>query len=469
MPWLFSAIAVGTIIFSFKKPRLQKIILWVVLPQFLMLTFFCGWLSSIGLGITLLLKTLTGLGSLIMTGSLIVMLWVDKRRHAVSLRLACHILAIIIFSLSLYLLSPGFFSATQQADLRTQANRQLMQIEKGKEFEVIDAIDDPAILEEMLDIAVLRSDESETVIRLLTDRVESPFYFTTATDTQAAQNAPFFTAFNALNVTAIRLFSDALAGPSAQAEKNRRILRQDQRLLARGLREITLNGSPVAEADFMLISKMLLDKEPELLNEAAWRGVLRARYKAIIELFWRYRPPEKRENSVLALAIMGKTPQVIAQINNTPQILEKQSGPYSTLLSDIVYEAEPEVIQRIVNSGSVDWQRFVDRNGESKILGNALERVRENEESKVLSAQILQPILRGMIAQRALPEEQTTRYLSLDRRGILSDALSDAGLSCQQQKAMAEKVIVKVPHLRFDTRRICGPGRQIAEDDEYSQ
>lgn len=97
MPWLFSAIAVGTIIFSFKKPRLQKIILWVVLPQFLMLTFFCGWLSSIGLGITLLLKTLTGLGSLIMTGSLIVMLWVDKRRHAVSLRLACHILAIIIF------------------------------------------------------------------------------------------------------------------------------------------------------------------------------------------------------------------------------------------------------------------------------------------------------------------------------------------------------------------------------------
>lgn len=463
VPWIFSIMTLVIVIMSWKSQRCRDAILWGTLPQFVTLALFCGWLSQIGLGLPSLLKTLAGLGGIIMLGTQVILLFTGGRRHTLYLRLGCHILGAVIFVATLYTMVPQFFSYTRSADLQTVARKHLAQIENGKGVDYINNIDDPAVLEEMLDFAVVRSGSfSETVIRHLTNRVESPFYFSSARAENSKEKAPFFKAFDSSNAAAVRLFCESLTASSPQADKNRRILRQDTNLLARAL---SRNENSVSK--YIAVSKMVLDIEPDLLNESAWKAALDFGDRDVIRFFWSYRPPQTRENAILALAMLGKEQALVAEITQTPQILEKKTGMHSTLLSQIVCAAEPAIVQAVVDTGVINWKHFIDDFGESQVLANAFNRATQSDYYQPLQPQILKIIMRGMVDQHALPEEQITRYLSLDEKGTLSDALSDAGFNCQRQIAMANEVIVRVPHRRFDTSRICGPGRPDVEDYTY--
>lgn len=466
VPWIFSATTVIIAILSFKHRRCRDVILWGFLPQFIMLGLFCGWLSQIGLGIAALIKTLAGLGGLIMLGTQVILLWAGERRGVVYLRLACLILGSVVFVLSLRTMAPQFFQATQGADLRMVAMKHLAQIDKDKEADVIHSIDDPAVLEEMLDIVASRPGMfSETVIRKLTNRVASPFYFSSDKAAKVNDKAPFFRAFESFNVAAIRVFCVSLTEPSPQAEKNRQHLRQDKTLLARTLKGKGDRAS--RRSDFITMSKMVLDIEPGMLNEDTWSAALNIENQDVIAFLWSYRAPESRENYILALAMQGKKEELAKGVRQTPLVLEQKTGPHSMLLSDLIYLVDPDVMQALVDTGVINWKHFDDDRGENRALDSAFDRAVREYGNRPPQPQILQIIVRGMVAQKAIPGEQTTRYLSLDEKGELSDALIDAGFSCQQQIAMANNVIARVPHLKFNTDRICGPGRQVRGDNTY--
>lgn len=416
-PFLLGAIILFILARSFRHSGSRILLLWLVLPQILVILIVWWGLTFYGISPTFDMFLMASLAMLGGIGGCSLLF--RALRPVTGGVLLGH-----FFALALFFVAIGTFKPSWYAELQTARDmHQLRNIAQSSEA-FNRRLEDPMFRQEMLVKAADNTDMPETTFRALLARGANPF------QTYAFNGSIFSTAVKHHNLNALRVFSEQLDGDDEQAKNNRAFLRKDNPLDQHFYFSVT----PTEEQQqrYKAIVKIILDKMPELLSNEVYARVLSQANAELIQFLWGYHPPEKPVYRIQAEALLGML-IVADKITADPGILkEKPAADYSTSLWEYLVQYAPRpVIQSILERNVVQWMDYKDKKGNNPVLKEAIGRAKKYTGD---DPQVLTIVMRDILAHHASwsPSQLAHGFYTEEAGSHVVSALHKAGITCTQ-------------------------------------
>ncbi|MDM3317576.1 hypothetical protein OGV94_04700 [Citrobacter sp. Ce006] len=402
---------------SFKNLTSRHILLWLVLPQCVALLSLWGVFTFYGDELNSRIFLIVS--PAILAG--ILAFWLlYKGKTLLGSSVGGHLVAIAIFFVCQNQLEPQLYVDFQRA---RDINQLYTLHQASDSFK--NQLSDPAFRQKMLSYSAYEQDMPESTFRILIASGANPF-----DNAVYPYVSPLTQAVNSQNKTALKVFSELLSGDSEQAARNREALMEDNPLS----NNVYFSAIPTTEQKqrYFAMATVLLRHMPSLLNDEVYRRILKEGDAELTQFLWNHRQPIKRMYQLQARALSGDV-TIADDIAATPAILkaETDSDYRDQLLKYLVEYAPRPVIQAILDKDVVQWTDFDDRDGNNKVLEEAIDRARGYSNG---DPQVLTLVIRDILERKApYSDNQLAHgFYTEDKGSQVVSALHAGGISCTE-------------------------------------
>lgn len=290
-----------------------------------------------------------------------------------------------------------------------------------------------ATREKLLKLAAADPATPVKVLQYLTDQVNSPYEVTLAAGEFSYSNGdtPFYIAFQANNINAVRIFSEQLIGSEYRAQHHREILIEDNPLVPK---TYNFQYSQNERTALFALTNLIYPIIPELITDAVHQNIINSRDNEVIAFFWNKKPPEDRLLMLKELAAMNKKEQLVKELMLTPDYLLPDEPLWQSLVSYIFTTSSSETVEAILNTGMINWSLYIDNKSANNDIIIDFQHRRDFNNPAIHHNFGL--LLQTLVKQNIELSDRQLLHITADDQGL--ETVLAAGFTCERMHRMME-------------------------------